>query len=154
MQGGANSVDGLAEMARNAYGWNVMKPKAVDKEMWNEMYDVYVKDKYNLGIHEQMGRVNPSAMQEMTATMMETARKGYWKATPEQLKEIARMHTSFVQKYGPSGPTRSSPSTWTTCSATDAARTTPTTCSRASRPTRPRTSTPRSCSRRLARCWA
>jgi len=103
LQGGATATDGLAEMARNAYGWNVMKPKAVDKQLWDEMYNVYVKDKYNLGIHERIGQTNPAAMQEMTATMMETARKGYWKATPEQLAEVAKVHTLFVKKYGPSG---------------------------------------------------
>ncbi len=103
LNGGATSTDALAEMVRNTYGWNVMKPKAVSKEMWNEMYDVYVKDKYNLGVQEKMGATNPTAMQEITATMMETARKGYWKASPEQLNEIARVHTAFTKKYGASG---------------------------------------------------
>jgi len=103
MQGGSSSTDALAEMARNAYGWNVMKPKAVDKQLWDEMYNVYVADKYNLGVKEQMGKVNPAAMQELTATMMETARKGYWKATPQQLAGIAKLHTELVAEYGPSG---------------------------------------------------
>lgn len=103
MQGGATSTDALAEMVRNTYGWNVMKPKAVTKQMWDEIYDVYVKDSHGLGIHEAMGETNPAAMMEITATMMETARKGYWKATKEQLADIARLHTSFVSKYGPTG---------------------------------------------------
>jgi len=34
---------------------------------------------------------------------METARKGYWKATPQQLAGIAKVHTEMVAKYGPSG---------------------------------------------------
>lgn len=103
MKGGSSSADALAEMARNAYGWNVMKPKAVDKQLWDEMYEVYVADKYNLGVKEEMGKVNPAALQELTATMMETARKGYWKATPQQLAGVARVHTEMVAKYGPSG---------------------------------------------------
>lgn len=103
IHGGATSTDALAEMVRNTYGWNVMKPKAVTKQMWDEIYDVYVKDSHDLGIHEAMGETNPAAMMEITATMMETARKGYWKATKEQLADIARLHTSFVSKYGPSG---------------------------------------------------
>jgi len=103
MKGGSTSTDALAEMARNAYGWNVMKPKAVDKQLWDEMYEVYVNDKYDLGVKEQMGKVNPAALEEMTATMMETARKGYWKATPQQLANIAKVHTEMVAKYGPSG---------------------------------------------------
>ena len=35
--------------------------------------------------------------------MMETARKGYWKASPEQLKDIAGLHTELVAKFGTSG---------------------------------------------------
>lgn len=103
LKGGASATDNLSEMVRNAYGWNVMKPNAIDKQMWNEIYDVYVKDKYNLGIHNEMAKSNPAAMEELTATMMETARKGYWKATPQQLADVAKVHTSFVAKFGPSG---------------------------------------------------
>ena len=103
LKGGDLHTDEIAEMVRNTYGWNVMKPKNIDKEMWDEVYDIYVKDKLNLGITEQFARVNPGAMQELTATMMETARKGYWKATPEQLADIATLHTDFVQRFGPSG---------------------------------------------------
>lgn len=103
LKGGASATDNLSEMVRNAYGWNVMKPNAIDKQMWNEIYDVYVKDKYNLGIHSEMAKSNPAAMEELTATMMETARKGYWKATPQQLAEVAKVHTTFVTKFGPSG---------------------------------------------------
>ena len=103
LKGGSTSTDALAEMVRNTYGWNVMKPKAISRDMWNEIYDVYVRDKYRLGVHEKMGATNPAAMQEITATMMETARKGYWKASPEQLREIAKVHTEFTKKYGASG---------------------------------------------------
>lgn len=49
MKGGASSASTFAEIVTNTYGWNVMKPKAIDKEMWDEIYNVYVKDKYHLG---------------------------------------------------------------------------------------------------------
>lgn len=52
MKGGASSASTFAEIVTNTYGWNVMKPKAIDKEMWDEIYNVYVKDKYNLGTKE------------------------------------------------------------------------------------------------------
>ena len=102
MKGGASSADGFAELVKNTYGWNVMKPKAIDKEMWDEIYNVYVKDKYNLGTKEYFDKQNPAALMEMTAVMMESARKGMWKATPQQLKDIAQLHTETVNKYKPS----------------------------------------------------
>ena len=103
MKGDASAAGAIAEIVQNTYGWNVMKPKAIDQEMWNEIYDVYVKDKYNLGVQTYFEGKNPAALENMTAVMMETARKGYWKASPEQLKTIAGLHTGLVDKYGTSG---------------------------------------------------
>lgn len=102
MKGGASSASTFAEIVTNTYGWNVMKPKAIDKEMWDEIYNVYVKDKYHLGTKEFFDKQNPAALMEMTAVMMESARKGMWKATPQQLKDIAKLHTEIVNKYKPS----------------------------------------------------
>lgn len=102
MKGRASSASTFAEIVINTYGWNVMKPKAIDKEMWDEIYNVYVKDKYNLGTKEFFNKQNPAALMEMTAVMMESARKGMWKATPQQLKDIAKLHTETVNKYKPS----------------------------------------------------
>ena len=103
MKGDASAAGAIAEIVQNTYGWNVMKPKAIDPEMWNEIYDVYVKDKYNLGVQGYFEGKNPAALENMTAVMMETARKGYWKASPEQLKDIAALHTDLVARYGTSG---------------------------------------------------
>ena len=101
MKGGATSANTFSELVQNTYGWNVMKPEAIDNEMWDEIYDVYVKDKHNLGIRDYFEQQSPAALQEMTAVMMETARKGMWKATDRQLADIARLHTELVNKYQP-----------------------------------------------------
>lgn len=103
MQGGASDANAFAELVQNTYGWNVMKPEAIDKEMWDGIYETYVKDKFQLGIREFFEQKNQAALQEMTAVMMESARKGYWKASDTQLKDIAKLHTELVRKYGASG---------------------------------------------------
>ena len=79
-----------------------MKPKAIDQHMWNEIYNVYVKDKHNLGTKEFFEKQSPAALEEMTAVMMETIRKGMWKATPQQTADIARLHVEMVNKHKPS----------------------------------------------------
>ena len=101
MKGEASSAGSFAEIIRNTYGWNVMKPEAIDKEMWDEIYNVYVKDKFDLGMQKYFENQNPAALQEITAVMMETVRKGMWKASKEQLAEIAKVHTELVEKYNP-----------------------------------------------------
>lgn len=60
MKGEAGDANTFAEIVQNTYGWNVMKPKAIDKEMWDEIYNVYVKDKFGLGLHEYFEQQNPA----------------------------------------------------------------------------------------------
>lgn len=106
MKGGASSAGELAEIVDNTFGWNVAKPAAIDNEMWNEIYEVYVSDKHNLGVLDFYERENPSAMQDVSATMLESARKGMWQASPEKIAALAQLHTDLVEKYGPSGSQR------------------------------------------------
>ncbi len=101
MKGEATSAAGFAEIVRNTYGWNVMKPSVIDNEMWDEIYNVYVKDKFNLGVQDFFEQQSPAALQEITAVMMETARKGMWKATDQQLADLSNLHTDLIQKYKP-----------------------------------------------------
>ena len=100
MKGGASSAEKFAETFRNTYGWNVMKPKAINNQLWHELHEVYVQDKLKLGVQDYFKRENPYALQEMTAVMLETVRKGYWKATPEQVQQISQLHGELVRDFG------------------------------------------------------
>ena len=98
VKGGANAANGFDEIVRNTYAWNVMKPSAIDKELWEAIYNTYILDDKNLGIQEFFERENPAALQDFTATMLETIRKGMWQATPEQTQKIAEVHTASIEK--------------------------------------------------------
>lgn len=102
MKGGAGDASGIADVVRNTYGWNVMKPDAIDNELWNNIYDVYVKDSHNLGTKDFFTSTSPAALEEITAVMLETVRKGMWNATPEQIATLADLHTQIVNEYKPS----------------------------------------------------
>ncbi len=103
MKGGASSASQVTGVVSNMYGWNVMKKELIDNGMWDKVYDIYVKDSFSLGTQKFFEAKNPAALQEVTAVMMETARKGLWKATDKQLKDIAKLHTDLVKQYGASG---------------------------------------------------
>lgn len=103
MKGGASSASQITEVVTNTFGWNVTKPDVIDNELWDEYYNVYVKDKFNLGTEAFFREKSPAVLQEVTAIMMETARKGMWKATPEQLADIAALHTGLVKEFGSTG---------------------------------------------------
>ncbi len=103
MKGDAGAAGEFAEIVQNTYGWNVMKPQAIDNEMWNDIYDVYVDDRFELGVKGFFEDKNPAALQDISAVMMESARKGMWKASDEQLARLAELHAYLVGKYGASG---------------------------------------------------
>ena len=103
LSGGANSVANITEVVTNTYGWNVMKPEVIDKELWDQLYDMYIRDVNNLGVAKSFEGKSPAALEEITAVMLETARKGMWKASPEQLSTLAQRHSELVAKYGASG---------------------------------------------------
>ena len=102
MKGEASAANGFAELVQNTFGWEVMKPGAIDEEMWTEIFDVYAKDKFNLGLRKYFEERNPAALEEISAVMLEAARKGMWKADAAQVAELAKLHTDLVNKYKPS----------------------------------------------------
>ena len=102
MKGGAGDASAIAETVTNTFGWNVMKPEAIDDRVWDEIYEVYVKDKFGLGVKEHFKEVNPAALEEVTAVMLESVRKGLWEASPEQVADIAKLHIGLIEESGPS----------------------------------------------------
>ncbi|MBQ2788329.1 MAG: cobaltochelatase subunit CobN, partial [Thermoguttaceae bacterium] len=100
---GAGAAASTAKTVRNLYGWNVAQPETIDASVWEETTAVFVDDARNLGIREWFEAQNPAALQDMTAVMLETVRKGYWDAAPETVEKIAKLHAELVAKHGASG---------------------------------------------------
>ena len=77
-----------------------MKSSVIDEALWDGLNQVYIEDKYDLGIQQFFKRENPYALQEMTAVMLETVRKGYWKPDDAVVKKIAKLHADLVKEFG------------------------------------------------------
>ena len=99
MEGGASSAAVFAETFRNTYGWNVMQPAVIDDALWERLHQVYIRDKHSLGIKEFFEDRNPYALQEMTAVMLETIRKGLWDASEEVIRELVDLHARLVRDH-------------------------------------------------------
>lgn len=95
-RGGASSMEHFAETFRNTYGWNAMKPSAIDRHIWESCYDIFIDDRYDMDIEKIFRDKNPYALQEMTAVMLEAARKGMWQASDEQVRTLAGLHADLV----------------------------------------------------------
>lgn len=100
MTGDATTAQMFGKIFRNIFGWQATRPSAIDKELYNDLYKMYVVDENNLGVQEYFERVNPAAYQGMTAVMLESARKGYWKPTKEQLDKTLSLHTQITKRDG------------------------------------------------------
>lgn len=100
MKGGATTASMFGEMMRNVFGWSVTRPSALDEKIHDEIYDMFIANKENLGIREYFEKVNPAAYQEISGTLLESARKGYWKASPVQISSLSNLMADMTQKYG------------------------------------------------------
>ncbi len=89
----------MAKFVEHQWGWDVTVPELITERMWNETYEVYVKDKHDLGLQEFFEE-NPYAYQSITARMMEVSRKGYWHPSEEVLKELAKEYAESVAEHG------------------------------------------------------
>ena len=98
MEEGAGAAETFAEVTRNSYGWEVMRPEMLEDYYWEDVKKTIVDDKYKLGTRKFFEQ-NPYALQEMTAVMLETIRKGYWKADAKTQKDLAKLHAELVRKY-------------------------------------------------------
>ncbi|MDE6685396.1 MAG: cobaltochelatase subunit CobN, partial [Duncaniella sp.] len=98
MKGDATTAQSFAKTFQNIFGWSATRPTALTENIYDDLYDMYIMDVNNLGIAAYFDRVNPTALREMTETMLESARKGFWKPTEEQLRNISALKSS-TQRY-------------------------------------------------------
>ena len=100
MKGDEGTAQMFGEMFRNVFGWSVTRPSSLDPELFDELYRMYVTDEQQLGVRRYFLQKNPAAYQAITATMLESARKGYWKPSETQLKETALLHADITKESG------------------------------------------------------
>jgi cobaltochelatase CobN len=93
----------MREFVEYLWGWNATVPELIDAGMWQETFDVYVKDKRHLGMKAFFEKASPFAYQDMTGRMAETMRKGYWQADDATKKTVLTEFISSVAKHGSSG---------------------------------------------------
>ncbi|MDN3515271.1 MAG: cobaltochelatase subunit CobN [Candidatus Brocadia sp.] len=97
---GFEGANKMAEIVENMWGWQVTVPESMDAARWEQMFEVYVTDKYGMDLEEFFKEKNPYAYQSITARMLETVRKGYWQPAEEILQTLAKDYAETVAEYG------------------------------------------------------
>ncbi|MGB3944377.1 MAG: cobaltochelatase subunit CobN, partial [Methanothrix sp.] len=94
---GAREMDKFVE---HLWGWDVTVPELVTETMWKEVHEIYVNDRYEMGLRDYFDENNPWARQVITARMLEAARKGRWDPPEEVKRELAEEFERSEIEYG------------------------------------------------------
>jgi cobaltochelatase CobN len=89
----------MLKTINNFWGWQVMDRNVVRDDQWQAFHEVYVKDKYELGLREWFEQSNPTALAQISERMIEAIRKGYWEASDETLRELVEVYTEIAAKH-------------------------------------------------------
>lgn len=100
MQGeGYAGAKEMADFVEYLWGWEATVTDAVGDANWQQVFEVYVEDKYSLELKQFMDENNPWAFQGITARMMETIRKGYWDADESVQQTLAEEYIRSVLEH-------------------------------------------------------
>ncbi len=88
----------ILDVVNNFWGWNVMSPEAVRADQWQEMFEIYVEDKLELGVDEWFKEVQPAAIAQISERMLEAVRKGYWEASEETVKALTEKYLEIIKE--------------------------------------------------------
>ncbi|MDR2213010.1 MAG: cobaltochelatase subunit CobN, partial [Pseudomonadales bacterium] len=61
----------MLDVVNNFWGWQAMDRNIVRDDQWQEFNEIYVKDRYNLGLREWFEQNNPAALAQITERMLE-----------------------------------------------------------------------------------
>ncbi|MGN0872087.1 MAG: cobaltochelatase subunit CobN, partial [Victivallales bacterium] len=90
----------IARTVDNLWGWQSVTPENIDPSQWNELYEVYQKDRYRLGLRRFFQQENAWAEQSVSARMLEAVRKEFWNAPRQIRTELARNYAQSVIDNG------------------------------------------------------
>jgi cobaltochelatase CobN len=95
---------GAREMSKeieHLYGFQKTTPDHLDSRTWQTVLDVYVKDKYRLGLTRFFEEQNPHARQTMLARLLEIDRQGIQRFSADDQRMLLREYARSVARFTP-----------------------------------------------------
>ena len=89
----------VLDATNNFWGWTAVAREIVRDDQWQEMADVYVRDKHQLGLKRWFEAHNPHALAQTMERMLEAARQGYWKADPKTVAELKARWRDLSERF-------------------------------------------------------
>ncbi|MCO5118393.1 MAG: cobaltochelatase subunit CobN [Burkholderiaceae bacterium] len=89
----------VLDATNNFWGWTAVAREIVRDDQWQEMVDVYVRDKHDLGLKDWFERENPHALAQVIERMLEAARQGYWQADEQTVAELKDRYRDLATRF-------------------------------------------------------
>ena len=89
----------ILDRMNNMWGWEVMTPEAIRDDQWQEFFEVYVDDKYQMDMREFFEQHNAESLAQIIERMLEAVRKGYWQADEATIKKMVETYTEISSKF-------------------------------------------------------
>lgn len=86
--GGYNGARYMADLADSMLLWEATQPDLVSERDWDAVRDVYLRDRYNLGLARFFADNNPAAHAKLLATMRDAVARGAWSPDLATRQEI------------------------------------------------------------------
>ncbi|GGO71168.1 cobaltochelatase subunit CobN [Bowmanella pacifica] len=98
-EAGYAGATAILDRMNNMWGWEVMTPEAIRDDQWQEFFDVYVEDKYQLDMKTFFETHNADAMAQILERMLEAVRKGYWQTDEQTLKRMLEEYQDLASRH-------------------------------------------------------
>ncbi|MGI5308356.1 cobaltochelatase subunit CobN [Rheinheimera sp. WS51] len=89
----------ILDRMNNMWGWEVMTPEAIRDDQWQEFFDVYVDDKYQMDMREFFEQHNAESLAQIIERMLEAVRKGYWQADEKTIQKMVQTYTELATQF-------------------------------------------------------
>lgn len=100
MTAGYSGAREMARAAENLYGLRATAPAQVDDRAWQQMFDVYIGDKYDMGLAAFFADANPHAQQMLAARLLEIDRQQVHRFSASDRNQLLRTYVASVNRFG------------------------------------------------------
>lgn len=90
-----------SEFMEYLWGWQVTNPDIIKSWAWDEVKDVYLDDRYQLGLDEFLEQdSNVHVKTNMMAILLVAAEKKFWQTDAETLQQLSQAWVDLILEHG------------------------------------------------------
>jgi cobaltochelatase CobN len=87
----------ILDTVNNVFGWQATAPDVIRNDQWEAISQVFVEDKYELGLNEWFDEQQPVAQMQIIERMAEAIRKDYWQASEQAKVALATRYAQLLE---------------------------------------------------------